>query len=373
MEEIIDLKIDNGISLSLNRQHLKNIEKELYDFLDNIDYVKTLKFAKSVLLRNEIKSNNSIEGINDDIYSIKKALRGRSKNITLERQRIINLYHGYQYILNNKTIDKESLRNLYNILSKDILETYDKVNMGEYYRLKPVYILKGGYLNKTPFMGIDERKIDYYMNKLFEYINDDKLNDNEINKFIKSQIIHFYFVYIHPYFDVNGRTSRTVAMWYLLNNKTYPYIIFNRAIAFSKSKYEHNIIKGRINGDITLFIEYMLNSVLTELEKFNFIHNIESNVELTEDDKVILDYILTIKSNLTIKDLAKFYNKYNEQKKVKNIYIEKIMPLIDKNIIVEGKETKSFIDTNIPNRFLKINSDIINIDPSKVKHLNYKI
>ena len=117
----------------------------------------------------------------------------------------------------------------------------------------------------------------------------------------------------------------------------------------------------------------MLNSVLTELEKFNFIHNIESNVELTEDDKVILDYILTIKSNLTIKDLAKFYNKYNEQKKVKNIYIEKIMPLIDKNIIVEGKETKSFIDTNIPNRFLKINSDIINIDPSKVKHLNYKI
>ena len=42
------------------------------------------------------KNDNSIEGINDDIYSIKKALRGRSKNITLERQRIINLYQKFK-------------------------------------------------------------------------------------------------------------------------------------------------------------------------------------------------------------------------------------------------------------------------------------
>ena len=72
------------------------------------------------------------------------------------------------------------------------------------------------------------------MNQLFEFINNNELEETEINKFIKSQIMHFYFVYIHPYFDVNGRTSRTVAMWYLLNNKNYPYIIFNRAIEFNK-------------------------------------------------------------------------------------------------------------------------------------------
>ena len=49
--------------------------------------------------------------------------------------------------------------------------------------------------------------------------------------------MHFYFVYIHPYFDVNGRTSRTLAMWYLLNEEAYPYIIFNRAINNNASNY----------------------------------------------------------------------------------------------------------------------------------------
>ena len=372
MKQIIDLKMENGKNLSINREYLKDKENELYEFLNDLDYVHTLKFVKSVLLRDEIKSNNAIEGINDDINSIKKALRGRSKKITLTRQRIINLYHGYQYILNNKSINKDTLKELYNILSKDILESYDVNNMGEFYRLKPVYILKGGYLSKEPFMGINEEKLDYFMNKLFDYINNDN-NTNELETFIKSQIIHFYFVYIHPYFDVNGRTSRTVSMWYLLNNKTYPYIIFNRAIAYSKSNYEHNIIKGRTYGDITLFIEYMLNSVLIELEKFNLIHNIGQNNNLTEDDKVILDYMLTIKSNLTIKDVARFYNEYNEVKKIKDIYLEKIIPLIDKNIIIETKSTKSYINTNMHNKFLQINPKIIDIDKEKIKHLDLRI
>ena len=112
--------------------------------------------------------------------------------------------------------------------------------MGDYYRNGPVYILKGICLTNDCFMGMDKDKIEYFMNQFFEFINSKDMEDSEIDIFIKSQVMHFYFVYIHPYFDVNGRTSRTVSMWYLLNNKNYPYVIFNRAISFAKSEYEKN-------------------------------------------------------------------------------------------------------------------------------------
>ena len=56
-------------------------------------------------------------------------------------------------------------------------------------------------------------------------------------------------------------------MWYLLNNKLYPYIIFNRAISFLRKDYINSIIKSRETGDLTFFLQYILNSVYKELEK----------------------------------------------------------------------------------------------------------
>ena len=66
--------------------------------------------------------------------------------------------------------------------------------------------------------------MEYY----FAFFNAPTFSQTMTDQYVKSQILHFYFVYIHPYFDVNGRTSRTMALWHLLNSQAYPYIIFNR-------------------------------------------------------------------------------------------------------------------------------------------------
>ena len=369
----LDLETINGNNIHLNKDYLKPYQEEIIEFLDGQDYMKTLKFAKSMMMSQEIKSNNSVEGINDNLSIIDKVIQERKSNLSNQtKQRIINLYHGYQYILNNETIDKEHLKELYQLLSDGILEKYDKENMGEYYRNAPVYILKGGRLNDKPFMGVGIEKIDYFMNKLFEFINNEKTESDEIDIFIKSQIIHFYFVYIHPYFDVNGRTSRTISMWYLLNNKNYPYIIFNRAIAFNKKEYISNIIKGRHQGDITLFLKYILISVERELEKEYLINNIKetSTTQLSKEDTQILEYLLTMKGNLTAKDLIYIYKNYNEHQKPNIIFEEKILPLIDKSIILNKGYTKGIIMKNMPNMNISINPNIVDINPKKVKHLN---
>ena len=369
----LNLETIQESNIRINNEYLKPYKEELLEFLDGLDYMRTLKFARSMMISQEIKSNNVIEGIKDDLSIIDKVITQRKDDLSqTERQRIINLYHGYQYILTHKKINKDSLKELYQQLSENILDPRDKKRMGEYYRTAPVYIIKGNRLDTEPYMGINENKIEYYMNQLFEFINEDTLEETEIDKFIKSQIMHFYFVYIHPYFDVNGRTSRTVAMWYLLNNKNYPYIIFNRAIAFNQKNYEPNIIKGRNYGDITLFIKYMLESVEQELEKEYIIHNIEKNTDeyLSKYDLQMLEYLLTMNGNITIKDLITIYNRYNVKEKITKILEEKIKPLLDKKILIQKRYTKKNITPTIKNMEISLNPELIELDKTKIKHLD---
>lgn len=368
-----NLETNEGANIRIDSEYLKPYKEELLEFLDGLDYMRTLKFARSMMISQEIKSNNVIEGIKDDLSIIDKVITQRKDDLSqTERQRIINLYHGYQYILTHKKIDKDSLKELYQLLSENILDPRDKIRMGEYYRTAPVYIIKGNRLDIEPYMGMNENKIEYHMDQLFDFINNDILEETEIDKFVKSQIMHFYFVYIHPYFDVNGRSSRTVAMWYLLNNKNYPYIIFNRAIAFNKKNYEPNIIKGRNYGDITLFIKYMLTSVEQELEKEYLIHNIEKNTKeyLSKYDLQMLEYLLTMNGNITIKDLITTYNKYNEKDKIVKIMEEKIKPLLDKKIIIPKRYTKKYITPTIQNMEISLNPELIEFDRTKIKHLD---
>ena len=369
-EDFSYLKLDSTRRLNVNYQYLEPYKDDIMRFLDNDD-MRTLSFAKRAMMSQEIKANNTIEGITDDLSIIDEVIKNKSSLSDREKKRIINLYHGYQYILTHKDINKETLRELYLLLSDEILGDYDKTSMGEYYRTKPVYILKGSSLNNDYYEGINPKQIDCYMNYFIDYINSDFLTGNEIDSFVKSQIMHFYFVHIHPYPDVNGRTSRTVAMWYLLNQKSYPYVIFNRAISFSKSMYEKNLIITRDTDNITLFLKYMLKNTLLELEKEYIIGNIKRNSDanLTKVDLQMIEYLLTTNSNLTAKDLATTYNSYNDHRRINMIIDERIMPLVEKNIFVRKNNTKGFIDGVRHNFNIGINKDLLDIKKEKIKYL----
>ena len=370
----LELVIDKGKEQKLhyNEEYLESFKRDLDLFLndDKID-INNMVFAKKMMMNQEIKANNNIEGIIDNLESIARVVKNNGCNVDeKERRRIINLYRGYKFILEGREINKDSLRELYSILSKDLLNEHDRTNMGKYYRKKPVYIIRKNRLDIEPYQGMAAKDLDYYMDMFFEYINSDN-KDTDIDNYIKSQIMHYYFVYIHPYFDVNGRTSRTVSMWYLLNNNAYSYIIFNRAISFAKRKYEEAIINCRHRGDVTLFLKYMLIQVLKELEKDYLVSNISDNSggNLTNELEQIIEYFINMNGNLTAKDLTKFYNYHNFKTKPRNIYKDKIEPLIDKKIFVVEGYTKSYIYDDVSNMWLKLNGDKIDIDKNKLKYL----
>lgn len=235
--ELLPLSLEQG-NLYLISDKIKEKREELEFFLQDNPYMNSEEFSKKVVFSHEIKANNDIEGYSDDIELVcdilNKKIKIDDKN---KEQRIKNLYKGYKFIYKNKEINKENLQKLYSILSKNLLCKYDLENMGKYYRNDDVNIFFSSNISVEPDKGIDPEKIEKYMEEYFNYVNSNNNLMSDTDYFIKSQIMHFQLVYIHPYFDINGRTSRTTSMWYLLNNKVYPYIIFNRGIGLNLKDY----------------------------------------------------------------------------------------------------------------------------------------
>ena len=351
---------ESGPRFYYREEYLEEIKEELTAFLEWDKSMDNIIFAKKMMFSHELKANNQVEGYTDDLELIESIIKRKTENIKDQsiKQRILNLYQGYNYILHYKKMDEQHLHQLYQILSKDILNEYDLSHMGKLYRENPVYILQNGRLDMDLEEGVDFNNISKLIKYYFEYVNKDLEDDSKINEYIKSQIMHFYFVYIHPYFDVNGRTSRTMAMWYLLKKQAYPYIIFNRGISFKGSKYDKTIKEAKEKMDMSYFLKMMLETLKIELEKEHIMEKIASNTKykLNGLDYQTILYFLTINGNKTLRDICVMYNRYNDKKTPSEIYKEMINRLIDLEVFIVTRYTKREVNEEIPNMELMLNS-----------------
>ena len=174
---------------------------------------------------------------------------------------IKNMINGVDFIVNEKpAFNKENLLKLYQILSKDCLPDDKKLKDGYYYRHSEVFVGK--------YEGADHNIIDDCMNSLFEFAND----ANNIKEYdnLLPYICHYYILYIHPYFDYNGRTSRMVSFWlnYINNIAIAPYFM-SEAINDSKGEYYRAITDTReTNNDLTYFLGYILETSI----KYSFVY-----------------------------------------------------------------------------------------------------
>lgn len=359
--------------LYVDDKALDPLKQELEEFLHGIKYMKTKKFSKEVLFSHEIQANNVIEGYYDDVSLVDNVIHRRLDiKDEARKRRILNLYKGYRYILTSgKPINKETLNELYGILSDGLLEKGDIEHMGKYYRNEDVYIFFSDRLDIEPDMGIPASEIDRYMDILLEYMHGEHPDNCLTDIYLVSQVAHFYFCYIHPYYDINGRTARTTAMWHLLNRKAYPYIIFNRGIQLTKQTYYKIIRDVKKYKNVTYFLNYMMASVKVELEKEYIMEQISQSYgnKLSSLDYQTMQYILSMNGNLTYADFAKFYNSQNEHKKLKEIYDTMLEPMIDKGIIVPTRET-SKICSGLRNHVFELNPNMYELDPDKIKRIS---
>ncbi|MBE6689554.1 MAG: Fic family protein [Ruminococcaceae bacterium] len=174
---------------------------------------------------------------------------------------IKNMFDAVKFIVKEKPeFNKQNLFKLYSILSNNCLPEDKKLKKEFYYRHEPVYIGK--------YEGADHAIIDECMNSLFEFANDK--NNIKVYDHLLPYICHYYILYIHPYFDFNGRTARMVSFWlnYVNKIKAAPYFM-SEAINDSKSGYYNAIVNTReCRNDLTYFLGYILETSI----KYSFVY-----------------------------------------------------------------------------------------------------
>jgi Fic family protein len=358
----------NGFGFYYNDEYIKPKIEILEKYINDFKPCQSKSFAIKNLRFNEVHFNNLVEGYNDDINTISSVLKEGTARSEKE-QRIINLHNGYNYISKGKTINEDNLKELYDILSKNLLTDDELKTMGAYYRNKTSHIFYSKYIHVPPDTTLDASKIPFLMDNLFDYINTNNEFDMQTDYFIKSMIIHFYFVYIHPYYDVNGRTSRTTSIWYMLNNNIFPFVIFNRSYS-NISEYYKLIREAKFSYNLTKFLNYNLEKIELELEKEYVISKISDFSKLSVAELEIVRNIIGLhNNNKNVLALKIHLHLMGNKLPVSTILNEMLIPLFDKNILLKERETSRKIDGDTYNFTFDLNYNNLDIDSEMVKSL----
>lgn len=374
MQNFIELPLKlegHQFDLKYDQNSLQPITEEINVFLEDLSFMNCPDFYQNIILPYELKANNMIEGYNENLENIVRLMENLrvSKNINLsELKRIKNTIKGLRYITNQDQIDENNLFKLYGLLSNDILAPEDQIEGT--YRQNDVFIHYSRDITVEPDKGVEPDYIKPAMDSLFNYINNGQ-EQHDVDAFIKSQIIHYYLVYVHPYYDVNGRTARLLALWYLHNNQEYIYTIFNRAISNNKKEYYQVIKEVKQFNRLTFFLRYILTQTKVELEKEYILNCINESIsgELTPLERETILYLLSSAGNQNILTFTEIFNNYNE--KVRPIFVHQnlIEPLIDKGVILVKQNYAKKISNNLSNYGFILNQAHINNDPAKIRRL----
>ena len=204
-----------------------------------------------------------------DIYQ-KKTLTDKNDII------VKNMIDAMQFIVKEKpSFDKENLLKLYNILSFNCLDDEDKLKEGTYYRDEGVLV--GG------FEGAPDSMIEECMDSLFTFVN----NSENVKKYgaLLPHICHYYILYIHPYFDYNGRTARMVSFWlnYIFDINDAP-LFMSEAINDNKKEYYRAITNTRNTyNDLTYFLGYILETAIKYSLVYKNLEEVKEKLSKTGD------------------------------------------------------------------------------------------
>ncbi|WP_259339711.1 Fic family protein, partial [Staphylococcus succinus] len=214
------------------------------------------------IIVNELFSTNQIEGVKSTKKEIVQSMREIKEKYT-KKPRFHSMLKSYLRILyaDNKLprITKD-VREIYDNIAASEIEENNKIE-GPLFRKESVSVVSA--TDRVIHEGVNPHYlIEEKMQELINFLNE----KDEIEKVIKIAISHYYFGYIHPFYDGNGRTSRFINSLYL--NEEYDKltaISLSRSIDNDKKTYydifdKTNSVINR--GELNYFIEKFLGFII---------------------------------------------------------------------------------------------------------------
>ena len=153
-----------------------------------------------------------------------------------------------------------------------------------------------------------------------EYIQD--IEKFKINTIKKSAFIHHRIVWIHPFYDGNGRVARLLTNLYLMK-KGYPTIILKKE---DRKKY-YKTLNQADHGDLSPFTNFIARAVNESLQYYLSVFVDEEHLillkELAKSSSYSQEY-LSLRARQGKLDAVKIENVWYSSKRALKVYLKKI-------------------------------------------------
>ena len=280
------------------------------------------------ILSNELYKTNKIEGIESSKSQIYSSLKENEK-LNKKENKLDGIIKKYKDIMENNFKDTEhidslsSFRKIYDEMFEDFEKRGNYKLDGKYFRKDTVRVING--LGNIIHIGVNgEEAIEKNIESLIEF-----MSRKDIPFLVKASIVHFFFEYIHPFYDGNGRFGRYLLSLYLarkLDNLTafsVSYSISRNLDEYYKSFVEVEDVNNY--GEITFFVENILKTIKSGQEMIiellndsvmKFKHSMEILNELTKD--------LSEKENIILQIYLQNYL-FNDFEEITNVELTSII------------------------------------------------
>lgn len=244
----------------------------LYPRLDSRHKVKEI-----ILL--DAYHSATIEGARTTVENVRRAYENPHSK---DDKMVVNTIHAMNYAYETP-IRMDNIRYLWELVIKDVCENAHL--SGELFRDGMVYVGNNTEIIHTPAR---PEQIKGAIEKLFLF-----LEQNDYDVWLKTAIFHFYFAYIHPFCDGNGRMIRVLTQSYLYHcgKEKIKYLPLSRTINQRLAGYyqamkesERILVNGEKWIDITPFLDYFL-----EIIEESMIVSMKEDHPISKNEKMILD------------------------------------------------------------------------------------
>lgn len=252
-----------GEILRLVEKFYKTYEQFLYT-VNTVPPVVLYQFTRLSIVE-EVKSTNDIEGV----HSTKKEIREIIEKKGTHYHRLQSVVHQYLELLGEEEIKFDTcqdIRNFYDDFTHQEITRENPQNRldGNLFRKEPVQIQAAA--GKTIHQGL------YPESRIIEALDQALriLHSEEYPLLIRLALFHYFFVYIHPFYDGNGRTDRFITS-YFLSRKFHRLLAVRLSIYIKRnqSRYYHMLEEAdseKNRGDMTPFVMGFLEILIGSTE-----------------------------------------------------------------------------------------------------------
>jgi Fic family protein len=219
-------------------------------------------------LSEEAIASSKLEGAVTTELVAKNMLRKNIPPKNKDEQMIVNNHLAMQFIQDKRDVllTPAFIREVQGIVTKDTMQ--DEGQSGVFRSTNDVSVLdvrSGEVIYYPP----NAKEIDSLISALCDFVNADRMEKGDeersfVHPIIVGIALHFLIGYIHPFYDGNGRTARTLFYWYVLSRgyEVFAYIPISKIIQQAPGKYrDAYLATERDDLDLTYFILYNIRCI----------------------------------------------------------------------------------------------------------------